>query len=86
MKITFLVVLFFVVALTGALLNHGKEKERRMKMAFYSYQTGCYDSAKIACGHTYTDDDRYNCYEHALAYCPANAKTFTDWVSHGSKN
>lgn len=85
MRTRYLVGLFFVVSLVGALLNQGKERTRRLDMALNAYQSGCYDTAKIACAHTYTEKDLYNCYEEALEYCPTNAKAFRDWIANGSK-
>jgi hypothetical protein len=56
-----------------------------LDMAFYSYQTGCYNEAQLICSRIEKDEDRSECFNLALDSCPKMAKQFRDWIATGKK-
>lgn len=52
------------------------ERERRLDIAYYSFETGCLIAHTKVC-------ETSKCKEDALAYCAKNAKAFREWIKNG---
>lgn len=73
-----------VSALTAAafsLYNASKVAEMgRRNIVKLSYETGCMQSARSACGFVEDDFKRSDCQEKAIRVCPVMAHEFRRWI------
>lgn len=55
------------------------ERERRLDIAQFSFETGCLIGAQESC----SGSDAVECRERALKSCPESAKKYRNWLENG---
>ena len=61
-----------------------KQRDRRLELANYTYQTACYMGAIQQCGH-FKWITREECYQDAIDTCPSKAIQFVEWLKNNKK-
>lgn len=60
-----------------------ESRERRLKLAKLSYESGCLIKAIDVCSRYPTDETRSTCYDSAVKGCPEMAETYRNWLETG---
>ena len=56
------------------------DRSRRLKLAEFSYSSGCYQASIHVCEKYIKAPEKFVCYEEMNMVCPKAAKEFRNWL------
>jgi len=60
--------------------EHKEAKEKRMKLAGYASEWGCFEGIEIGCSALQKETERGGCFERGLKYCPRESQKYEAWL------
>lgn len=61
------------------------DRARRLKLAEFSYSSGCYEASIHVCDKYLKAPEKFSCYEEMDKTCPGAANIFRIWLENGKK-